>query len=176
MSEFLRHPGYINYSTPNFDEYLAEKRAKIKFGDFLPFVSTQGLEEIISKSFLVFLRKLFVTTKDYWEPGKCFNTEFILPEARNIMEEIAFPNGPQVEARQTSHVHFWIELMFQHMNQALVVDPSGIPATPIVYTQENVLPYFGLPQNAGEFARRVYERGKSLDDWGYKSFLPGFHP
>lgn len=174
--ESLKHPGYIDYGAPDFDVYVAEKRANLKFEDFLPFVSIEGLEEITSKSFLLFLRRLFENTKIHWEPGKCFNMEFVLPKARGIMREVAFPSGSHAEMKQSSHIHFWVELILQHVDQTLVVDPTGIPAQPIVDTQALVLPYFGLPQNAREFARRVYERGKPLDDWGYRSFPPGFHP
>lgn len=88
------------------------------------------------------------------------------------------PKSVNPQVRRYGQDHFWVTIDLG-IGEEVIVDPFGIPKTfPLIdYSRpEDILPYFGVLSGAPPYAQSVYEKGEALNDWGTRSFPPGFHP
>lgn len=173
MGEDSEHPGYIEYGHPNFESYLELKRKGRKFDDFAPFIQTSSMDLKVANGFKNFLKEFYEKTKDEWEPGGCRDIPDLLNTANKVLDK-AILNG-KIAAKRFVRSHFWLEIELEN-GQKLIVDPSGIPKDPNNTDRRHILPYFGPIDSASEHAKKIYEYGTDMDDWGTRDLPPGFHP
>jgi hypothetical protein len=136
---------------------------------FLERFNTKGLSKLEITAIRTLIEQLWRKTGSEWLPAHCE----IVPEktnlAKKIMQELQH-NGvfEQISAKRYMHTHFFWSLELK-TGKTVILDPTGVP---VGADYDNVIPYFGLVNEAPGFHKKVYETMEDDDGRGVFHFCP----
>ena len=141
--------------------------------EYFKFLCADGLSRIEEAAIKNLLTRIGDVSGGAWRPMNCDAIPHYTHLANSVWERSMGKDlfGELIPMRFLHGHFFWVSEMPD--GRLFIIDPTGVPIEP---PHKNITPFFGLLDAADGYHRQVYANLEPLDDWGTRSFPPGFHP
>jgi len=140
---------------------------------FLQYFNPQSLESNQRISSRVFLRLLYLETKNFWRPTNCRLIDAYTEKANQVDKQNFF-SELTIKRYIRSH-YFW---QTETPKGSFIIDPTGVPIDERTWKidKNKIIPYFGLQETASGNHKEVYDCAEEFDNWRTRNLPPRFYP